>query len=77
MDVLLGGAALAAVVHAVERVDNELQVRLSSPDSVLSGLLSAFALTVLALLNPVGDRMGCPGTRLPAGALPTTPSSNR
>jgi hypothetical protein len=45
-----GGSALAAIVHAIERKDNELQVRLSSPDSVLSGLLSAFALVVLALL---------------------------
>mgnify|MGYP001812096813 CR=1 FL=1 len=45
-----GGSALAAIVHAIERTDNELQVRLSSPDSVVSGLLSAFALVVLALL---------------------------
>ena len=45
-----GGSALATIVHAIERKDNELQVRLSSPDSVLSGLLSAFALVVLALL---------------------------
>ena len=46
-----GGSAFAAVVHAVERVDNDLQVRLSSPDSVWSGLLSAFAFVVLALLT--------------------------
>lgn len=45
-----GGSALAAVVHAIERTDNEFEVRLSSPDSVVSGLLSAFALVVLALL---------------------------
>ena len=45
-----GGSALAAIVHAIERTDNELQVRLISPDSVRSGLLSAFALVVLALL---------------------------
>ncbi len=45
-----GGSALAAVVHAIERTDNKFQVRLSSPDTVLSGLLSAFALVVLALL---------------------------
>jgi hypothetical protein len=45
-----GGSAFAAIVHAIERVDNDLQVRLSSPDSVTSGLLSAFALVVLALL---------------------------
>ena len=45
-----GGSALAAIVHAIERTDNELQVRLSSPDTVLSGLFSAFALVVLALL---------------------------
>ena len=47
---LFGGSALAAVVHAIERTDNELEVSLTSPDSVLSGLLSAFALVVLALL---------------------------
>ncbi len=46
-----GGAAFAAIVHAIERVDNEYQVRLSSPDSVFSGLLSAFALVVVALLT--------------------------
>ncbi len=45
-----GGSAFAAIVHAIERVDNDLQVRLSSPDSVLSGLFSAFALVVLAIL---------------------------
>jgi hypothetical protein len=45
-----GGSAFAAIVHAVERVDNELQVRLSSPDTVRSGLLSAYALVVLAIL---------------------------
>ncbi len=50
MWMLFGGSALAAVVHAIERTDNELQVSLTSPDSVLSGLLSAFALVVLALL---------------------------
>ena len=47
---LFGGSAVAAVVHAVERVDNDFEVRLSSPDSVVSGLLSAYALVVLALL---------------------------
>jgi len=45
-----GGSALATIVHAIERTDNKFQVRLSSPDTVLSGLLSAFALVVLALL---------------------------
>ena len=45
-----GGSAFAAIVHAVERVDNDLQVRLSSPDTVKSGLLSAYALVVLAIL---------------------------
>jgi hypothetical protein len=45
-----GGAAVAGIVNAVERVDNEFQVRLSSPDTVLSGLLSGYALVVLALL---------------------------
>lgn len=45
-----GGSAFAAVVHAVERVDNDLQVRLSSPDTVRSGLLSAYALVVIAVL---------------------------
>lgn len=45
-----GGSAFAATVHAVERVDNDLQVRLSSPDSVKSGLLSAYAVVVLAIL---------------------------
>ena len=45
-----GGSALAAIVHAIERTDNRFQVRLSSPDTVLSGLLSGFALVVLALL---------------------------
>ena len=46
-----GGSAFAAIVHAVERVDNDLQVRLSSPDSVKSGLLSAYSLVVLALVT--------------------------
>lgn len=45
-----GGSAFAAIVHAVERVDNDYQVRLTSPDSVVSGLLSAFAVVVLAML---------------------------
>jgi hypothetical protein len=45
-----GGAAFASVVHAVERVDNDLQVRISSPDSVTSGLFSAAAFVVLALI---------------------------
>jgi len=45
-----GGSALAAVVHAIERVDNDFQVRVTSPDSVRSGLLSAYAFVVLALL---------------------------
>jgi hypothetical protein len=47
---LFGGSAFATVVHAIERVDNDFQVRLSSPDSVRSGLLSPFAFVVLALL---------------------------
>ena len=45
-----GGSAFAAIVHAVERVDNDYQVRLSSPDTVVSGLFSAFAIVVLAVL---------------------------
>ncbi len=45
-----GGSAVAGIVHAIERVDNEYQVRLSSPDTVVSGLFSAFALVVLAVL---------------------------
>ena len=45
-----GGSAFAAVVHAIERVDNDFEVRVTSPDSVRSGLFSAFALVVLALL---------------------------
>ena len=45
-----GGSAFAAIVHAVERVDNDLQVRLSSPDTVKSGLFSAYAFVVLAIL---------------------------
>ena len=45
-----GGAAFASVVHAVERVDNDLQVRISSPDSVTSGLFSAAGFVVLALI---------------------------
>lgn len=47
---VFGGSAVASIVHAVERVDDELEVRLSSPDSVMSGLLSAYSLVVLALL---------------------------
>ena len=47
---LFGGAALASVVHAIERVDNDFEVKLSSPDSVLGGLLSAYAIVVLAML---------------------------
>ena len=45
-----GGSAFASVVHAVERADNDLQIRLTSPDSVTSGLLSAAAFVVLALI---------------------------
>ena len=45
-----GGSAFASVVHAVERVDNDLQVRLTSPDSVTSSLFSAAAFVVLALI---------------------------
>lgn len=45
-----GGSAFASVVHAIERVDDDLEVRLTSPDSVRSGLLSAYALVVLAIL---------------------------
>jgi hypothetical protein len=45
-----GGSAFASVIHAVERVDNDLQIRLSSPDSVTSSLFSAAAFVVLALI---------------------------
>jgi hypothetical protein len=46
-----GGLSIASVVHAVERTENdELQVSFTSPDSVVSGLLSAYALVVLTLL---------------------------
>ena len=47
---LFGGAALASVVHAIERVDNEYEVKLSSPGSVIGGLLSAYAVVVVAML---------------------------
>lgn len=45
-----GGAALASVVHFVERVDNEFQVNYRSPESIEHGLLSAWMLVVLAIL---------------------------
>ena len=45
-----GGAALASLVHFVEKVDNEFQVNYRSPESVEHGLLSAWAFVVLAVL---------------------------
>jgi hypothetical protein len=45
-----GGAALASLVHFVERVENEFQVNYRSPESVEHGLLSAWAFVVLAVL---------------------------
>lgn len=45
-----GGAAVASVVHFVERVDNQFQVDYRSPESVERGLLSAWAPVVLAVL---------------------------
>ena len=45
-----GGAALASVVHFIERVDNEFQVNYQSPESVEHGLLSAWAFVVLAVI---------------------------
>ena len=45
-----GGAALASVVHFVERVENDFQVNYRSPESVEHGLLSAWAFVVLAVL---------------------------
>ena len=45
-----GGAALASVVHFVERVENEFQVDYRSPESVEHGLLSAWVFVVAAVL---------------------------
>ncbi len=45
-----GGAAMASVVHFVERVEDEFQVNYRSPESVEHGLLSAWVFVVLAVL---------------------------
>jgi hypothetical protein len=45
-----GGLSIGWVVHAIERNDDQFEVQLSSPDSVISGLLSAYFLVVIALL---------------------------
>ena len=45
-----GGLSIGWVVRAFERADDEFQVQLSSPDSVIAGLLSAFSLVVVALI---------------------------
>ena len=45
-----GGAALASFVHFIERVENDFRIDYQSPESVEHGLLSAWALVVLAVL---------------------------
>ena len=48
-----GGAALASVIHFVERVENDFRVDYKSPESVEHGLMSAWVFVVVAVLTRV------------------------
>lgn len=60
-----GGAALASLVHFVERADNDFDVNYRSPESVEQGLLSVWAFVVLAVLLRIGITWIAVGLALP------------